>query len=144
MTIPGIIKKNNPTDIIKVINKFRARVLRNILNCENKSVNIAVSLSKVILIRKRHFPAVITPPRIRYKSEKEMERYPRLLSSSVLLEVSSPVKILATNMVQTANVHRLVNCLLAWLFKDCVSKIVTSYIILINNKIHYIAYFIIG
>ena len=81
---------------------------------------------------------------IRYKSEKEMERYPRLLSSSVLLEVSSPVKILATNMVQTANVHRLVNCLLAWLFKDCVSKIVTSYIILINNKIHYIAYFIIG
>ena len=96
MTIPGIIKKNNPTD------------------------------------------------RIRYKSEKEMERYPRLLSSSVLLEVSSPVKILATNMVQTANVHRLVNCLLAWLFKDCVSKIVTSYIILINNKIHYIAYFIIG
>ena len=95
MTIPGIIKKNNPTDIIKVINKFRARVLRNILNCENKSV-------------------------------------------------SSPVKILATNMVQTANVHRLVNCLLAWLFKDCVSKIVTSYIILINNKIHYIAYFIIG
>ena len=111
MTIPGIIKKNNPTDIIKVINKFRARVLRNILNCENKSVNIAVS--KVILRRKRHFPAVITPPRIRYKSEKEMERYPRLLSSSVLLEVSSPVKILATNMVQTANVHRLVNCLLA-------------------------------
>ena len=70
MTIPGIIKKNNPTDIIKVINKFRARVLRNILNCENKSVNIAVSLSKVILRRKRHFPAVITPPRIRYKSEK--------------------------------------------------------------------------